>query len=99
MRKKGDKLEIRISGDLKINRTTNSGAKFDNADLSNNDLIIEAKVKDKPTPSITKKEIEKLIAQAKKHNKEWLYIQECNSGTYVLLDYNFFLEILEKFNK
>jgi hypothetical protein len=98
-REKGDKLESKVSNDLGINKTTNSGAKWDNADLSDRNLIIECKYKDKPFLSGMNPEIKKLIKQAKKHNKDWSYIQECNAGTFVVIDYNLFLEMWQKYNE
>lgn len=96
MREKGDKLEQKISNLLGINKTTNSGAKFDNADLANRKIMIEAKVKDKPSLSIPKGELSKIIAQAKKHSKEWLYIQENQQGTFVIVDIDTFIEMSEE---
>lgn len=94
-REKGDLLEDRVANDLGIKKTTNSGAKWDNADLSNRKLIIECKVKDKEGFQGCKGEIKKLIAQAAKHSKEWAYIQQNKSGTFVVIDYNYFLELLD----
>lgn len=95
-REKGDKLEDKVSFDLGINRTTNSGAKWDNADLTNKKLIIECKFKDKPFISNPNSEIKKLIKQASKHNKDWLYIQQNQGGTFAVMDYNLFLELYKK---
>lgn len=94
-REKGDQLEARVANDLGINKTTNSGAKWDNADLTNRELIIECKVKDKEGFQGCKSEIKKLIAQAAKHSKEWVYIQQNKSGTFVVIDYNYFLELID----
>ena len=94
-REKGDQLEARVANDLGINKTTNSGAKWDNADLTNRELIIECKVKDKEGFQGCKPEIKKLMAQALKHSKEWVYIQQNKSGTFVVIDYNYFLELID----
>lgn len=91
----GDELEDKISADLGINKTTNSGAKFDNGDLTDKKLIVEAKVKSKSSFSIPKGELSKLKKQADKHGKDWIYVQKNLSGTYVLMDYNTFLELTE----
>lgn len=98
-RDKGDRLEDKVSEDLKLNKTTNSGAKWDNADLTNKKLIVECKVKSKEGFQPCKGEIKKLISQAEKHSKEWIYIQQTQSGTYVVLDYNFFLELYSQQNE
>ncbi len=95
----GDKLETKISELLGINKTTNSGAKYDNADLANREVMIEAKVKHKPSFTIPKTELTKLMKQAKKHGKEWLYIQENMLGTFVLLDLDTYIEMSEKWWK
>lgn len=97
-REKGDKLEERVAIDLGINKTTNSGAKWDNADLTNREYIIECKVKGADTFKPCGTELKKLIAQAVKHNKEWIYIQSCNNQTYVVIDYDYFLEMWQKIN-
>lgn len=71
-REKGDRLEIKISNHLGINRTTNSGARYDNADLADRKVLIEAKYKDVPWFRPSKSEVQKLQAQALKHGKEWI---------------------------
>lgn len=91
----GDELEDKISTDLGLNKTTNSGAKFDNGDLADRKLIVEAKVKSKPSFTLPRKELSKLQAQALKHGKDWLYIQKNNAGTFVMMEYNTFLELTE----
>lgn len=93
MREKGDELEDQVAYDLGIKKTNGSGAKFDNADLANREVIVECKVKGKPGFQACGSEIKKVIAQAQKHNKEWLYIQQTDTGSYVVLDYNYFLEL------
>jgi len=92
-REKGDKLEERVAIDLGINKTTNSGAKWDNADLTNREYIIECKVKGADTFKPCGTELKKLIAQAVKHDKEWIYIQQVNDRTYTVIDYDFFLQL------
>jgi hypothetical protein len=95
-REKGDILEDLVAHALGINKTTNSGAKFDNADLTNRQLIIECKVKSKQNFQPCGSEIKKLIAQAKKHSKEWIYIQENLSGKFVVIDWEYFLELFQQ---
>jgi len=95
-REKGDDLEERVSHDLGINKTTNSGAKWDNGDLTNREYIIECKVKAGNGIQPCKAEISKLIAQAKKHYKDWIYIQETDDNTFVVLDYNVFITLWSK---
>lgn len=95
-RKKGDELESKVAKDLDINKTTNSGAKWDNADLTNKDLIIECKIRIGKGLQACAADVRKLKAQALKHSKEWVYLQQSDDGMYAVLDYNFLLEILEK---
>lgn len=92
-REKGDKLEERVSRDIGIPKTNNSGAKFDNGDLSNRYAIVECKYKDKPFLHSPNSELKKLIKQAKKHSKDWFYIQENRAGIFVIVDYNLFIEM------
>lgn len=98
MREKGDIFEEQVAYDMGIRKTNNSGAKFDNADLSNRDLIIECKYKGKKSFQSCSNEISKLTEQAKKHNKEWIYIQQTETNAYVVLDYNYFLELWTTLN-
>ena len=89
----GDKFEEQVAYDLGVKKTNASGAKFDNGDLTDKETIIECKVKGKPGFQACGSEVKKVIAQAQKHNKEWLYIQQTAAGTYVVLDYNYFLQL------
>jgi ribosomal protein S24E len=92
----GDKLEDKVSHDLGVTKTTNSGAKWDNADLTNKKYIVECKVKNKDGFQPCKAEIKKLITQAIKHDKEWVYVQQTLDKIYVVIDYNLFLELYSK---
>ena len=74
-----------------------SGAHWDNADLSTHTLLIEAKVRHEPFFKPSKKELEKLIAQASKHCKDWAYIQKTDGGTFVVCDLEFFTEATEAY--
>jgi len=92
-RELGEDFEEEVAHDLGMQKTNMSGAKFDNGDLANRETIVECKVKGKPGFQACGNEIKKVIAQAQKHSKEWLYIQKTDTGTYVVLDYNYFLEL------
>ena len=98
-REAGDEFEDYISYLLNIKKTTNSGAKYDNGDLSNKDLIIECKVKSKDGFQPCGKEIQKVINQANKHFKEWLYIQKTNKETYVVLSLDHYLTLISDKNE
>lgn len=99
-REKGDKLEDQVAYDLGIKKTNNSGAKFDNGDLTDRNHIIECKYKTSPNGSFigSAAEINKLKKQAGKHDKEWIYIQQNNTSTYVLMDYNFFMTLWQDYS-
>lgn len=92
MREKGDVLEDLVSNLLGINKTTNSGAKWGNGDLTNRELMIECKVKSGNGFKACGPEVKKIIAEASKHNKDWMYIQSTDDGIYVLMDFNKFVE-------
>jgi len=89
----GDEFEKQVAYDLGIQKTNMSGAKFDNGDLASKETIIECKVKGKSGFQACGSEVKKVITQALKHNKEWLYIQKTATDSYVVLDYNYFLEL------
>jgi DNA modification methylase len=84
----GDEFEdliYSILGD--INKTTNSGAKYNNGDFSNHDYIIEAKVKSSFKKfKVVDKELDKLKSQASMRLKDWIYIQRTQDGDQVLMD-------------
>jgi len=84
----GDEFEDMIHSILgDINKTTNSGAKYNNGDFSNYDFIIEAKVKSTFKKfKVVDKELEKLKSQARMRLKDWIYIQRTQSGDEVLMD-------------
>lgn len=89
----GDDFEEQVAHDMGIRKTNGSGAKFDNGDLADKETIIECKVKGKSGFQACGSEVKKVIAQARKHNKEWLYIQKTDTDSYVVLGYNYFLEL------
>lgn len=97
MRSKGDELETKVSNHLGVNKTTNSGAKFNNADLANSKVIIECKFKDLPRLRPEWNEIEKVIDQAINSGREWIYIQENQAGIFAIVDFNYFIELFNKY--
>lgn len=96
-REVGDKLEQDVSNRLGVNKTTNSGAKFGNADLANTKVVIECKVKSIPRLKPEWKEIERIIKQATDTGREWIYIQENLAGRFAIVDFNFFEEMFNKY--
>jgi hypothetical protein len=95
----GDELEKKISKVLGLKRTAMSGAYWDNADLANADLMVEAKVKNtQDNFRAPKKEISKLKAQAEKVGKDWLYIQQVSTGeVFVLTSLDILATIAEEY--
>lgn len=93
----GDELEEKVSKDLGLRKTCNSGAKFGNGDLSNHNFIVECKVKNgADSLASCGSEIKKLKSQARKVFKDWLYVQQTATSAYVVLDYDVFIELWEK---
>ena len=97
--KDGQALEKRIENDLRIRRTAKSGAHWNNADLSDNRVTIEAKAKSVSTFRTAKGEIKKVQEQADKAGKDWVYIQETDGQTYALMDYQFFRELWDSWQQ
>lgn len=93
-REKGDLLETRVSNALQINKTTNSGAKYQNGDIANRRYVIECKYRDKESFSIDKKDLKKLRQQALDTFRDWIYIQENNRGTFAVIDFELLVELL-----
>jgi len=96
-REEGEEFEKDLANRFGIKTTAKSGAHWDNADLSTHTLLIEAKVRHEPFFKPSKKELEKLIAQASKHCKDWAYIQKTDGGTFVVCDLEFFTEATEAY--
>lgn len=97
--KDGRKFEDKLAKDLELKKTARSGAHWDNGDLSDSHVIIEAKSKTSPYFKPVKSEIKKVQDQATKHGKDWAYIQETDGGTFVVTDYQFFLEMWQMWRK
>ena len=94
-REKGDRLETYVSKSLSINKTTNSGAKFGNADLADKNIVIECKYKSLPHFRPDKKELGKVIEIAEKSLREWAYIQQTKDDKiYTVIDFEFFSELI-----
>lgn len=91
----GDEFEDMIGNILgNINKTTNSGAKYNNGDFSNHDYIIEAKVKSTFKKfKVVDKELDKLQNQANIRLKDWIYIQRTQAGDQVLMDLGTFAKL------
>lgn len=91
----GDELEDKICQKFNVQKTAKSGAHWDNADLVNNNVLIECKVKnDCSSFRCPKSELSKLKKQANRSSKDWIYVmQDANGEVYVLTSLDYFQEI------
>lgn len=98
-REKGDNLENFVAKRLDINKTTNSGAKFNNGDLANYHFIIECKYKniDKFKPDW--KELKKVMKQAIDTGRDWVYVQENQEGKFVTISWDLFEEMWIRYHE
>lgn len=105
-REVGDELEKKVLRDLNqagestfesFKPTAGSGSKWQDADIRHNKLVVECKVKNSVKGfSAPTSELNKLIKEAEKQFKDWLYIEQNADGrVMVLMDFNAFLEISE----
>lgn len=100
-RKIGDDFEDIVLEKLgsSFRKTAGSGSVFKNGDISHPKLVIECKYRsDEKSLKVPTKELDKLIKEANKQGKDWLYIKKpsINSPTFVVLELNTFLELTEK---
>jgi len=101
-RKIGDELEDLVLKKLgpSFSRTGNSGATFKDGDIRNRRFVIECKVKSGPGFTSPTSELKKLWKLADHQCKDWLYIQKNeDKKVMVLMEFNTFLEISEKYFK
>lgn len=98
-REKGDKLEDFVSKRLDINKTTNSGAKFNNADLADKYFLIECKYKDIDRFKPEWKELKKVMKQAGDSGRDWIYIQENQEGKFVTVGWDLFEEMWLRYHE
>tara|TARA_Y100000034_G_scaffold124270_1_gene172200 strand:+ start:76 stop:411 length:336 start_codon:yes stop_codon:yes gene_type:complete len=92
---KGLQFENEIAARLGIRTTARSGAHWDNADLSDENILIETKFRDAEYFAPPKADIHKIINQASKNGKDWAYITKSKLGCLVTLDINLFQEMFE----
>ena len=87
----GDKLEKRTleilqSVDQRFRPTANSGATYQDNDISHPEWVVECKVKNGTQGiSLNKSELLKLQKEAKKESKDWLGIVENSDGSTVAM--------------
>lgn len=74
----------------------NSGAKNNDADIRSARYLIECKVKNHDGFKHSNKELRKLIKQADKLGKDWMYITKNNKNEkFVLMSFNNLVELLD----
>lgn len=98
-REVGDEFEKYLANQLNLKTTAKSGGYWDNGDIVGKDVIIECKVKSVSFLRIAKNEIKKVINQAEKHSKDWVYTQRTDGGDFVICSLDFFLEATEEYFK
>lgn len=92
----GDKFEQKCIDLLEMRGTYGSGACIDDADLKDEHLIIECKVKNNQSGvSIPKSLITKVNNQAEKWHRDWAIAYSTQAGEYVTMPLNVFAEIYE----
>lgn len=87
-REVGDKLERDVLDTLGegFKMTAGSGSKFQDGDLRHNELVVECKVKGNCKGfTAPASELNKLIAEADKQLKDWLYVEQNAHGRQMVL--------------
>lgn len=97
-RKIGDEFEDEVMHLLNLKKTPNSGAMFNDGDLTGKDCVFELKVKsDQPHFRVDKKELSKLQSQADRRLKDWVYIQRTKGGDQVCMDIELFAKLWKNY--
>jgi hypothetical protein len=98
-RKIGDDLENKVLEILEpyFSKTAGSGSVFKDGDLRNSDTVGEIKVRGTMGASITGTDLRKLVAEAKKQGKDWLFICENYPKNLIaMLDLNTYAVLYEE---
>ena len=96
----GEQFEKDCANLLDMQRTWSSGATLDNADLTDDHLLIECKVKNTVDGiSIPKSLIEKVKEQATKWRRDWAIASRTKAGDFIVLPVDVFAEIYEEYKK
>lgn len=102
MRDKGDRFEKEVANKLNLETTAKSGGHWDDADLYAYNkshplslFIIECKYKEVDWLRPVKSEIKKVMKQAEKINKDWMYVQGNNAGDFVVMSLDALAELLD----
>lgn len=96
-REKGDALESYIARALDMEPTNGSGNQKDDADLKDEHMLIECKVKgNNAGVNVPEKQLTKLIKQAAKWHRDYAFVtMNSNGKIYVTTDIQWFIEIYE----
>lgn len=96
-KEKGDALESYIARALDMEPTAGSGNQKDDADLKDEHMIVECKVKNNNAGvNVPEKQLSKLIKQAGKWHKDCAFVtMNSNGNIYVTTDIQWFREIYE----
>lgn len=95
-RKKGEDFEKKVAAAIPGSKqTVNSGATFDDGDLTHINFVIECKVKDTKGISIPANLLKKVQKQAIKLGKDYLIVNKIIGGSFVTLRMETFKEFLD----
>ena len=91
----GNAFEIKVSQAIPNGKLTpNSGAMFNNADVVNDTLVVECKVRNKPSINISKIQLEKLKKQALLYSKDYAFANKTTNGEYITISLEHFKQLL-----
>ena len=95
----GLELEVFVKEELEMDFTVNSGAALDDADLKDNNIIIECKNNpDKKSVTIPANLIDKVKKQANKwHRWDWAIVNRTKLGTFATIPFSFFTDLYNAF--
>lgn len=93
----GNDLEMRVSNRLNLKQTIGSGNKLHDADLKDDYLLVECKVKGGATgSSLPASHLKKIRKASRDFHRKWAYIVENkNKDTLVTIEFDFFKELYD----
>lgn len=96
-REVGDELEQYVARLLNMDYTRGSGNQLDDADLKDDRMIIECKVKNNTKGvSVPASQLTKVSRQATKWRRDWGFVTKNSDGrVFITLDLNTFAEIYD----
>ena len=98
-RKIGDQLEDKVLDilDPYFYKTAGSGSVFKDGDLRNKDIVGEVKMRSTAGASVAGPDLKKVMAEAKKQGKDWLFVCEnYDKDLVAFIDLNHFAILYEE---